>query len=74
MIVLSFSFREAPRIPKDVIRFPWEYYVPMRLPYDWIVAERVGVADNFYLWLFFSFIKGMTLSEKKHSTPMSAIV
>jgi hypothetical protein len=56
MIVLSFSFREAPRIPKDVIRFPWEYYVPMRLPYDWIVAERVGVADNFCLWLFFSFI------------------
>ena len=24
---LLLSFREAPRIPKDVIRFPWEYYV-----------------------------------------------
>ena len=46
MIVLSFSFREAPRIPKDVIRFPWEYFVPAGGDYDWRVAERVGVAGN----------------------------
>jgi hypothetical protein len=40
IIVLSFSFREAPRIPKDVIRFPWEYFVPERGGYDWRLTER----------------------------------
>jgi hypothetical protein len=47
MIVLSFSFWEAARFPKEANRLTWEYFVPMGSGYDWRLAERVGMDSKF---------------------------
>ena len=39
---LLFLFREAFHFPKEVKCFPWEYFVPVEVRYEWRVAERVG--------------------------------
>lgn len=40
----SASAREATCFPKKPNRFPWEYYVPVQMGYEWRVAE--GMEGN----------------------------